>query len=767
MKQLINLKNLLLMLCVIFWGGANVAWAETITLENIGNGLTSISNTTISQTTVNTKEDGSSFTLNYLQGKKQGSSIFLAKSTGAFISNQTPVPGTITSIVVTINSGASTKTTYHCAFNTQECTTAYTTGSTAVKISGGSSHEFNCSVDNANYFCISLGNAYNGQVLSLTINYVTAGSLVVPAPTFTVPSGSYTTSQTVKVDNYSGDYWYAYTTDGTEPTFDSGLNVTNGNSYNHDTGVEINSSCTLKMVAIDGNLNTSNVGSATYTLPIVFSSLKDLVAANLTTGTLVTVSFTDMPIKEIYTTNAGYRNGVYFDIQKDGKDIEIYYQNVPAEWVKEGTLSGTMTCPWKNYNGTWELAPDKDTWDWSNLTYKAAAVKTDATLEFTSKTSLLVNESDVYTVTYNGDGTLSVESSDPSVATVTVSGSTVTVNTLAKGKATITVSAPSTSNYYAVEKSYVLYVSAPLTPAENGYETVDFTQIEPYCSLGSGASLTMEKYEGTSFDIVFTKPQSSTTPTKYYKTGNAVRAYKGNTMTITGAENILGVKVNYVSDYEDSGEKITGLGTKEVVITSSETCRFTSVDVYYKGVVLTATDGTDYYATFSSDKAVEFVDATVYTVDVNGSALVMNEVTSKQVPAHTGVLIKTTDAKALYKYIDAADALENNKLVAASVAMEGNKKFYKLAYGDWTNKTDLGFYWGAENGGVFDAKTGGAYLAVPTEAAVKAFVFGDEETAIKSVETENASEAIYDLSGRRVSKAVKGLYIINSKKVVK
>lgn len=607
----------------------------------------------------------------------------------------------------------------------------------------------------------------------MKINYVTAGSVVVPAPAFTVPSGTYTTTQTVKVDNYSKDYIYAYTTDGTEPTFDLGLNVTNGTLYNHETGVEINSSCTLKMVAIDKNGITSNVASATYTLPIVFSSLEDLVKADLASETLVTVSFTDMPIKEIYITNAGNRSGVYFDIQKDGKDIEIYYQNVPEKWVKEGKLSGTMTCPWKKYNGTWELAPDEGKWGWENLTYKApAVVKDDATLEFTSKTSLLVNESDAYTVTYNGDGTLSAESSDPSVATVTVSGSTVTVNALAKGEATITVSAPSTSNYYAVEKSYVLYVSAPLTPAENGYETVDFTQIEPYCSLVDGASLTMEKYEGASFNIVFAKPQSSSTPTKYYKKGDAVRAYKGNTMTITGAENILGVKVNYVSDPEfvDSEEEITGLGTKEVVITSSKTCRFTSVDVYYKGVDLTATDGTDYYATFSSDKAVEFVDATVYTVDVNGSALVLNEVASKQVPAHTGVLIKTASTKALYKYIDAADALENNKLVAASIEMTGDNKYYKLAYGDWTNKTGLGFYWGADGGAAFTAKAGGAYLAVPTgeSARVKGFAFGaDEETAIESVEAETANEEIFDLSGRKVSKAVKGLYIINGKKVVK
>ena len=38
-------------------------------------------------------------------------------------------------------------------------------------------------------------------------------------------------------------------------------------------------------------------------------------------------------------------------------------------------------------------------------------------------------------------------------------------------------------------------------------------------------------------------------------------------------------------------------------------------------------------------------------------------------------------------------------------------------------------------------------------------------TGIEAVETENGAQVIYDLSGRRVAKAVKGLYIINGKKV--
>ena len=763
MKHLTTIKKgLLLALCVLL-GGANV-WGEgkTITLENIGNSLTSTSNTSILQTSILTKEDGSNFTLNYLQGKKYNSSILLAKNTGAFISNNTPVPGVITSVEVFINSGASKSATYHCAFNTQECTTAYTTGSTAINITGGNSHEFSCSVSDAKYFCVSLGNANNGQVLSLVIHYVEDGAVFVPAPTFTIPSGACTSAQTVKVENHSASYTYYYTTNGTEPSAD------NGTVYNHTNGIEISSSCTLKMIAIDGDGNTSSVSSAKYTLPIVYESLEELAAADLTTGTLVTVSFTDMPIKDIYVTNAGYRNGVYFDIQKDGNDIEIYFENVPASWVKEGKLSGTITGTWKLYNSvTWELVPESG-WKWDNLTYTAVAAKKEASIEMENKTTLVIGKSDTYTVTYTGDGVLTVESSDQSVATASIVGATVTITPVAKGKTTITISAPSTTKYYAVEKSYDLYVSAPLTPAANGYESVDFTKIEPYCSIQS-EYVKVENYAGSSFNMVFAKPQDSSNPTRYYKNGTAVRAYTGNTITITAAEEIQAVKVNYTSGNEDVGEKVTGLGTKEVVITSSTTCRFTSIDVYYKGVTLSAKDGSDYYATFSSDKAVQFVNATVYTVVVKGSALEFNEVASKQVPANEGVLIKTTGTKAAYIEIDKASTLEYHNLAASSIPMkDSGYKYYKLAYGDWEKKTGLGFYWGAENGAAFTPKAGGAYLLVPAETAVKGFAFGgDIETAIEGVETEAAQAEIFDLSGRKVSKAVKGLYIINGKKVVK
>ena len=186
------------------------------------------------------------------------------------------------------------------------------------------------------------------------------------------------------------------------------------------------------------------------------------------------------------------------------------------------------------------------------------------------------------------------------------------------------------------------------------------------------------------------------------------------------------------------------------------------------GAVLTllATDGTANYATFSSDRAVEFVDATVYAVNVVNGVLLLNEVTSKQVPAKTGVLLKSEKETAPYFYINEAATIDNNLLKPASQEMSGDYTFYKLAYDDYAAKTGLGFYWGEDNGGVFNVKAGTAYLAVPNAVSVKGFLLDGTPTAIEGVEAENNTDVIYNLSGQRVQKAQRGLYIVNGKKLM-
>lgn len=197
-----------------------------------------------------------------------------------------------------------------------------------------------------------------------------------------------------------------------------------------------------------------------------------------------------------------------------------------------------------------------------------------------------------------------------------------------------------------------------------------------------------------------------------------------------------------------------------------------------------------YWATFSAktDAFIKYTDATVYTLTIEGEKVVTTKLSDNSyasttdgtsfgyyIPAGTGVLVNSSKTTVPY-YLPLeggyGTVLEpvtaDNLLRPATEAMTGDCKFYRLAYDNYTAKTGLGFYYGAANGAAFTCKAGGAYLAVPAAvASVKGFTLGSLEDAIKNVEMAEQSGAIYDLQGRRVEKAQKGLYIVNGKKVVR
>ena len=59
-----------------------------------------------------------------------------------------------------------------------------------------------------------------------------------------------------------------------------------------------------------------------------------------------------------------------------------------------------------------------------------------------------------------------------------------------------------------------------------------------------------------------------------------------------------------------------------------------------------------------------------------------------------------------------------------------------------------------------------AYLPVPTGGNIRGMIFGGTTTDIEGATTEEtAAPVIYDLSGRRVQRATKGMYIVNGKKM--
>ena len=212
-------------------------------------------------------------------------------------------------------------------------------------------------------------------------------------------------------------------------------------------------------------------------------------------------------------------------------------------------------------------------------------------------------------------------------------------------------------------------------------------------------------------------------------------------------------------------------------------------------LTFTAKEASYYYATFSSDKDV-FVPLLTgvnlpCTVSVEDGEMNVNLCTSNDlewadvnidekdyygyyIPANTGMLFMSTTGDP-YTYYTVDDASLTNKVLevdnmlrAASVEMTGDYKFYKLAYDDYSQKTGLGFYYGAQDGGAFTCKEGLAYLAVPTTKAqeTRAFTFSDMTTAINGLQTEDATRdaAIYNINGQRLQKMQRGLNIVGGKK---
>lgn len=259
-------------------------------------------------------------------------------------------------------------------------------------------------------------------------------------------------------------------------------------------------------------------------------------------------------------------------------------------------------------------------------------------------------------------------------------------------------------------------------------------------------------------------------------------AWTDYTMTIAGATN------NATITFTAKADKNNRFFLDEVKIVKPVTSTLS----------LVAEDNGIYYATFSSSENVIFPSyVEVDAVSVEGSTLKIKELekgdyfvkaTSAEgfdvvsngyyVPANTGVLIQslTNTVTYYYPYEEATVTLPANQLKPApagggTFAPEAGHVYYKLAYNNYDEKTGLGFYWGAENGGAFSVKAGTAYLAVPTTevSGAKAFTLdGGVVTGISSVNVEsNRTKTIYNIAGQRVYDMTKsGLYIVDGKKVV-
>lgn len=190
-------------------------------------------------------------------------------------------------------------------------------------------------------------------------------------------------------------------------------------------------------------------------------------------------------------------------------------------------------------------------------------------------------------------------------------------------------------------------------------------------------------------------------------------------------------------------------------------------------VTATISTGTYGKATFCSNYDLDFTGITdVQAYTITGAAANGVLTTAQQtgkVPAGTGLYIEGTSANVPTTL--SASSVGTNMLVAGTGAkvsqIDGTKTNFVLTTNKGMSATPKFYKVNSEGNTVVVGK---AYLQIPTASvgAREFFWFDDEETTTgldKVADNKQVAE-YYNLSGQRVAQPVKGLYIVNGKKVI-
>lgn len=127
-------------------------------------------------------------------------------------------------------------------------------------------------------------------------------------------------------------------------------------------------------------------------------------------------------------------------------------------------------------------------------------------------------------------------------------------------------------------------------------------------------------------------------------------------------------------------------------------------------------------------------------------------------------LLFTTSAEQTYKEKGGNDLDGTDEQTA--LADDANYYFYGLTMGKGDLAGKVGFFWMNATGAAFTNGAHKAYLKLPKGGSIKGFTFEDLQTAINALES-NTPKLIFDLQGRKINAARKGIFIVNGKKVVK
>ena len=177
------------------------------------------------------------------------------------------------------------------------------------------------------------------RVISITVTYAESDVVVVPAPTFSIPSGTYYTEQTVSLTAAPGANIF-YSINGGEPIL-----------YNDPFTVSTTS--TISAYAVLGE-DISATATVTITLPVQLANIAALMGSEADNSTLYQITG---------DVQCVWRHGKNMFVQDATGGLYIYddHNKISAQYNNGDVISGGIFGTLKPYNGMAELVPTVNT----------------------------------------------------------------------------------------------------------------------------------------------------------------------------------------------------------------------------------------------------------------------------------------------------------------------------------------------------------------------------------------------------------------------
>lgn len=433
-----------------------------------------------------------------------------------------------------------------------------------------------------------------------------------------------------------------------------------------------------------------------------------------------------------------------------------------------------------------------DVYEEASASYDLVVTKVTPALSF-PQTSYTIKMGDAFAPKLEGlpEGVTPVyTSSNKEVATI--DAATGEVKVVGVGTTTITVTSPETDIYEGATTSYELTVNW----ATSKEVTIDFSGYK------NGDEVKNENVNG----ITMTFDANGGISPKWYTTGNAVRLYAKNILTISSVSRIKSVEFIFSPDKEtDKIKYITSentalsagvynaknntwdlSGANEKVVTLKNTLStghfriqkiIVTTDVSVGTITIATPEGFGTYYNSNSYILPEGLTAFGYTkANTDGTLVKTDEFTGGDVvPANAALVVKGNEGEYECYATDqaATKTLEGNLLKGVAKATTVEKKEGFKRYVLTTVNNVLGFY--RTKSGNIKVPANRAYLEL-TEAqaqAVSFFQLDGETTGIENATatTKEAPKAIYTLSGVRLKATTTqglpaGAYVVNGKVVI-